>query len=58
MEFIEVINKRHSVRKYSDKKVEDENLKTILETAHLAPTDYNLQPRKIMVIRTEEGVAS
>ena len=54
MEFIDLTHNRYSVREYSDKAVEKEKLDKILEAAHMAPTACNLQPFKIVVIRTSE----
>ena len=57
MEFEEVIRKRSSARKYSDKKIEREKLNRILEAGRLAPTAKNNQPIKIFIVETEEGLA-
>ena len=43
MEFKEVINRRYSCRRYSDRQVEPEKLKAILNAGRLAPTAKNLQ---------------
>jgi nitroreductase len=53
MGFIELINKRYSVRAYKSTAVEDEKLQTILEAARLAPTACNRQPFKIIIIHTD-----
>ncbi len=56
MKFEDVIRKRESVRKFSDKKVEDEKLNKILEAGRIAPTAKNSQPFKIYVIESEDGL--
>ena len=56
MEFEEIIRKRTSVRKFSDKKLEDEKLEKILEAGRIAPTAKNNQPIKIYVVNSEEGI--
>ena len=56
MDFIEIAKKRYSVRKYQDKKVEDEKLQKILEAAHVAPTAANLQPVRLIVVQSREGL--
>lgn len=56
MDFEEIIRKRTSVRKFSDKKLEKEKLEKILEAARLAPTAKNSQPIKIYVVQSEEGL--
>lgn len=57
MNFIEIAKKRHSVRNYQDKKVEEEKLQKILEAAHVAPTAANLQPVRLIVVQSSEGLA-
>ena len=56
MEFEEIIRRRTSVRKFSDKELEQTKLDKILETGRLAPTAKNSQPIKIYVIRSKEGI--
>lgn len=56
MEYEEVIRKRTSVRKFSNKKLEEEKLNKILEAGRLAPTAKNIQPIKIYVIESKEGI--
>ncbi len=57
MDFIEIAKKRYSVRSYKDKKVEEEKLQKILEAAHVAPTAANLQPVRLIVVQSNEGLA-
>ena len=56
MEFEKVIRERKSTRLFSDKKVEKEVLDKILEAGRLAPTAKNVQPFKIIVVKSEEGL--
>ncbi len=56
MEFDKVIRQRQATRRFSEKKVEKEKLNQILEAARLAPTAKNIQPIKIYVINSEEGL--
>ena len=56
MEFEEIIRKRTSVRKFSDRKLEKEKLEKILEAGRLAPTAKNNQPIKIYVVESKDGV--
>ncbi|MCI7083594.1 MAG: nitroreductase family protein [Tenericutes bacterium] len=56
MEFETVIRERYSARSYSDKKIEKEKLNKILEAGRLAPTAKNMQPFKIFVIQSNEGI--
>jgi nitroreductase len=54
MDFFQVIDERHSLRKYSPEAVEEEKLQKILETANRAPSAGNLQGYEIYVIRSPE----
>ncbi len=53
MEFLELVEKRYSVRAYKPDDIEDEKLNTVLEAARLAPTAANYQPFQIIVMHTK-----
>ena len=55
MEFLELAKKRYSVRAYDDRPVEKEKLDKILEAAHVAPTAANMQPVKLLVVKSDEA---
>ena len=55
MELEKVINERYSVRKFSDKEIEQEKLDKILEAGRIAPTAVNFQPQRIYVIKSKEN---
>lgn len=55
MELEKVIKERFSVRKFSDKEIEKEELEKILEAARIAPTACNFQPQRIFVIASKEA---
>ena len=57
MDFIEIAKKRYSARSYKGKKVEEEKLQKVLDAAHVAPTAANLQPIRLIVIQSSEGLA-
>ncbi|AGK98430.1 nitroreductase family protein [Clostridium pasteurianum] len=57
MDFLQLAKTRYSVRKYENKKVEEEKLEKILEAGRIAPTGANTQPQKLIVITKEEGLA-
>ena len=40
-DFLQLASERYSVRKYSDKAIEDEKLEKILKAAQVAPTGNN-----------------
>ena len=44
MNFMDLAKERYSVRKFTDKKVEQEKLDLILEAGRIAPTGANNQP--------------
>lgn len=54
MEFHETIRQRCSVRSYTDKPVDDEVLRRILEAARLAPTARNRQEWKLVIVTDAE----
>ncbi len=51
----DVIKARRSIRSYEDKKVSDEDLRTILECARQAPSGENAQPWRFIVVRDQEN---
>ena len=53
-DFLELAAQRYSCRKFSDKPVEDEKIKKILQAATLAPTAKNGQPQYIIVVKSDE----
>ena len=56
MEFDKVIRERKATRMFSSKKIEKDKLDKILEAGKLAPTAKNLQPIKIYVVESAEGI--
>ncbi len=51
MEFLELAQRRYSVRAYKKDAVEQDKLDTVLEAARVAPTAANRQPFQFVVIR-------
>lgn len=58
MEFKDLVEKRHSARKFSDKKISKEDLEDMLKTASHAPSWEDSQPWKVYVAigKTLEGI--
>jgi Nitroreductase len=56
MSFINLVEDRYSVRKFSDRPVEKEKLDLVLEAGRLSPTAGNLQPQRILVIESGEAM--
>ncbi len=56
MDFLEICKNRYSVRKFSERAVEDEKLAKILEAGRLAPTAKNSQSQRIFVLKSEAAL--
>ena len=56
MEYSELVGKRYSCKKYSDKVLSKEDLNSILTAGRLAPTAKNLQEYHVYVIQSDEGL--
>jgi nitroreductase len=54
MDFLEVIEKRHSVRKYSDRPVEKELLDAIVNVAQTAPSSRNSKSSAFMIVEDRD----
>lgn len=54
MEFMEVLLKRRSTRKFNDEKITTEELNQILQAGLLAPTSMNRKPCNFMVVERKE----
>lgn len=54
-EIIEIFNRRYACKKFStEKRVSDEDLKIILESARLSPSSFGLEPWKFLLLRNEK----
>ena len=53
MEFIELVKKRKSTRKYSNKPIAVKDLDKCMEAARLAPSACNSQPWKFIIIHSQ-----
>lgn len=53
MDLDEVIKKRKSIRKYTDKDVPNEIIEDLINAARLAPSAKNRQPWKYMIVKDE-----
>lgn len=54
MEFIDVIHRRRSIRKFKDDPVSDALINELLDAARLAPSGSNMQPWRFVVVQSEE----
>ena len=54
-EIIEIFNRRYACKKFStEKRVSDEDLEIILESARLSPSSFGLEPWKFLLLRNEK----
>ena len=58
MPVLDTAKARSSVRAYTGQAVEEEKLQMILEAAHVAPTAANMQPVRLVVVRSREGLSA
>lgn len=56
-DFLELAHERYSVRKFSDKPVEQEKIDRILEAGKVAPTAVNFQPFKLFVFKSDDALS-
>ena len=56
MDFAQLSAERYSLRKYSNRPVEEEKLSLILESGRNAPTAHNFQPQRIFVLQSPEAL--
>jgi len=56
MKFIELAEKRKSIRSYKPDPIPDELLNEVLQAGNLAPTAKNLQPFRFVVVRAGSGL--
>lgn len=57
MSFLDLARARYSERRFAPDPIEPEKLSRILEAARIAPTARNLQPQRILVVQSPEGLA-
>lgn len=57
MDFYEVLEKRRTIRDFSDKEVTDEVLNKVLAAAFKAPTNDHLRQFEFVVVRGQENIA-
>ncbi len=56
MDFLELAKQRYSVRKFCDKKIEQDKIDLILEAGRIAPTAVNYQPQRILVLDNQQSL--
>ena len=56
MDFRTLSAERYSLRKFSERPVEQEKLALVLEAGRNAPTAHNLQPQRILVLESAQAL--
>ncbi len=56
MEYFDLIKERFSVRSFKEEKLSDNDIETILNAGHLAPTGCNNQPQRIYVFQSDDAI--
>ena len=54
MEMLEIMRRRRSVRRYTEEKISDEQLKQIVSAALLAPSGHSKYPCEFIVVKSRE----
>ncbi len=54
MDLLEIMRSRRSVRRYTDEKISDEQLKKIVSAALLAPSGHSKYPCEFIVVKNRE----
>lgn len=57
MDFIDLIEKRHSIRSYKNESVDEELLNKIVDCAKLAPSSRNKKPCDYIIVKDKETLA-
>ena len=57
MDFYQVLEKRRTIRDFSDKEVTEEVLERVLSAAFKAPTNDHLRQFEFIVVRGQENIA-
>ena len=56
MEFEHVVKERTAIRKFKSEMISDEDMTKVLKVGSLAPTAKNIQPQKIYVVKSKDGI--
>lgn len=54
MDFLEIVKKRKSIRRFKEKEIGEEKIREILEVVRQAPSAGNLQAYKVFVVKEKE----
>lgn len=54
MNLLEIIKNRYSAKEFLDREIDERDLEYILESIRLSPSSYNLQPWKIVIVKSKD----
>ena len=54
MSFLDLVNKRYSVRSYEERQIEKEKIDYIMECVRMAPSAVNFQPWKFYIVTDKD----
>jgi nitroreductase len=57
MDFLELAQKRCSIRAFTSEPIDKKKLEYILEVGRVAPTACNMQPQRIIVVQNPENIS-
>ena len=57
MDYMDISRQRRTIRKYSDRKVEQDKLDKVLEAGRWSPTAVNAQPQRIIILEGDEDLS-
>lgn len=55
--YLDLLDARFSVRSFTDEQLTREDLAPILESARMSPSAKNMQPYRLCIVQSEEGLA-
>lgn len=55
--YLDLLSERYSVRAFSDEQLTDGELDALLKAAQLSPTAKNMQPFRLCVVQSDDGLA-
>jgi len=56
MDFKSLVYKRRTIRKFDNKKIENQTLIELIDLARMAPSGSNMQPLKYIIVNEEENI--
>ncbi|MCS7122930.1 MAG: nitroreductase family protein, partial [Candidatus Micrarchaeota archaeon] len=54
MNLIEIIKNRYAAKEFLDREIDEKDLEYIIESIRLSPSSYNLQPWRVVIVKSRE----